>query len=275
MKVSLLAAVAAAAVALAGCHSESQTHLARGNVFQNQGKIAEAIAEYQKAAAADTSISAPWLRMGDLLYAQGKKDAAFAAYRQATARNPAQIEAWIGMARVQSEQGHDQAARDSLGRALDVRPRNLYARLSRAQLALQDGDAAAALADAKLAARLDDEDPTVLYVYGSAMAASKDYSGAKAAFDRIAKLAPASPLAAYGQARLDLAQGDRAGAVQALAALVGSAPSEKGPVAADPTFAALRGDPAFDRLVGGTPRPSASSAPAGIAAAPAAKGDGG
>jgi cytochrome c-type biogenesis protein CcmH/NrfG len=247
----------AAIVCLAACHEEAQTHLARGNVLWNEGKkasdpakVAQAVAEYQAAAAADPSISAPWLRLGDLFYDQGKKAQAQAAYQQATARNPGQVDAWIGLARTQSEQGHDTEARASLGRALQVAPKNLYARLSRAQLALESGDVTAALADARLASAIDDRDPSVLYVYGGAMLAAKDYTGAAAAFDRIAEVDPASGLAAYGQARLAAAQGKSAEALSALKTLVARAPDQKAAIAKDPAFAALRGDPAFRDLAG-------------------------
>jgi tetratricopeptide (TPR) repeat protein len=249
-----------AVLSLASCREQAQTHLARGNVLQNQGKIDEAASEYEAAAKEDPNLSAPWLRLGNLFSDQGKKEQALAAYRQATARNPGQLDAWIGMARAQSEQGHDADARASLGRALDVEPHNLYARLSRAQLALKDGDVQAALDDAKLASHQDDKDPSVLYVYGAAMAAAKDYTGAAAAFDRLAALDATSPFASYGRARLRLAQGDRTGAIQQLETVVGVAPKERAAIAADPAFAALRGDPAFDKDFGvtdaGPARPS-------------------
>ncbi|MHB8418624.1 MAG: tetratricopeptide repeat protein [Myxococcales bacterium] len=240
----------ALACCLSACHEKAQTHLARGNVLGNQGKVAEAIAEYQAAAAADPSLSTPWLRLGNLLYDQGKKAQAMAAYRQATARNPGQVDAWIGLARTQSEEGHDADARASLRRAIDADPKNLYARLSRAQLALDDGDASAALADAKAASALNDRDPSVLYVYGSAMLAARDLSGAAAAFDRIASLDANSSLAPYGRARLALAEGKNTEALDALKAVVARAPAQRRAIASDPAFAALRGDPAFRALLG-------------------------
>ena len=242
-----------ALLGLAACHEQGQTHLARGNVLQNQGKLDLALVEYKAAAQDDASASTPWLRMGDILYGQGKKGQALAAYHQATARNPGQLDAWIGLARIQSEQGHDAEARASLDRALAVRPKNLFARLSRAQLALQDGDVKAALEDARIASRLEDSSPSVLFVYGSAMAANKDYSGAEAAFERLESLDAHSPLAPYGRARLSLARGDRPGAIAALRQAVALAPGEKGQLATDPTLALLRGDPAFDALVGAAP----------------------
>ncbi|MHB1847140.1 MAG: tetratricopeptide repeat protein [Deltaproteobacteria bacterium] len=262
-----LSTVSALAVALAlpACHEQGQTHLARGNVLQNQGKVAEAIVEYQAAAQADPAISAPWLRMGDLYYGEGQREPAKAAYRQATARNPAQIEAWIGIARIESDEGHDREARASLGRALAVRPKNLYSRLSRAELALRDGDPTSALEDAKVADELDDKDPQVLFVYGSAMAGAGDEAGAKAAFDRIASLDPKSPLAAYGLAKLELAKGDKLAAVEALRRALALAPAQRTELSQDPALAALRGDPSFDALVGGSggaqpaPTPSPSN----------------
>ncbi len=264
----------ALALCLAACREQAQTHLARGNVLQNQAKtennpakLDEAVAEYEEAAKEDPNLSAPWLRLGNLFSDEGKKAEALAAYRQATARNPGQLDAWIGMARAQSEQGHDADARASLGRALDVDPRNLYARLSRAQLALRGGDVQAALDDAKLASHQDDKDLSVLYVYGAAMAAAKDFQGAAAAFDRLASLDPTSPFAAYGRARLALAQGDRPGALHQLETVLGLEPKRREAIAADPAFAGLHGDPQFDK--------DFSAVDAGTSRQAPAPGDGG
>ncbi len=239
----LTAAALLAVFGAAACHTSGRTHLARGNVLANAGQLEPALAEYRAAGADDPALAEPWLRMGDLLYREGKKDEALAAYRQAVARAPAAVEAWIGMARVQSDEGRDRDARASLSRALDARPKNLYARLSRARLALQDGDGAAALSDARIAARLEDSNPTVLYVYGEAMIAARDFSGAAAAFDRIAKLDPGGMLADDGRARLAMARGDREEAARALAAIVARAPEERAKIAADPAFAGLRRGP--------------------------------
>jgi tetratricopeptide (TPR) repeat protein len=240
----------AIALLAGGCHQRGQTHLARGNVLQNQGKIDEAMAEYRAAADADPRASTPWLRIGDLLYGQGKKEEAIAAFQQSADRNPGQMEAWTGLARAQSDLGRLSDARSSLGRALAVRPNDLYARLSRAQLALDQGDVPGALADAEQAVRLDDRNPSSLFLYGSALVAAKDYAAAAATFDRLQASAPSSPLGPYGRARLELARGDRARALDAIRALVAIDPEARSKLATDPHFAELRGDPTFGSLVG-------------------------
>jgi len=101
---------------------------------------------------------------------------------------------------------------------------------------LQDGDVPAALEDAKLASHQDDKDLSVLYIYGAAMVAAKDYAGAGAAFDRLATLDGSSPYAAYGRARLLLAQGDRPGAIRQLETVLGLAPKQREAVATDSAF---------------------------------------
>jgi tetratricopeptide (TPR) repeat protein len=218
-------------------------------VLQNQGKIDQAMAEYRAAADADSRASTPWLRIGDLLSAQGKNEEAAAAYHQSAERNPGQIEAWTGLARVQSELGRTTEARSSLGRTLAVRPSDLYARLSRAELALDQADVPAALADAQEAIRIDDRNPSSLFIYGCALVAAKDFAAATATFDRLQAFAPSSPLPPYGRARLELARGDRTGAVEALRASLAVDPEGRAKLAADPHFAELHGDPAFASLV--------------------------
>jgi tetratricopeptide (TPR) repeat protein len=242
----------ALALLAGGCHERGQTHLARGNVLQNQGKTDEALAEYRAAAEADPLASTPWLRIGDLLYSQGKKEASVSAYQQSGERNPGQLEAWTGLARAQSDLGRPTEARASLGRALAVRPSDLYARLSRAQLALDQGDVPQALADAQEAVRIDDRNPSSLFLYGCALVAAKDFAAAAATFDRLQTATPSSPLGPYGRARLELARGDRPRALEALRSLQAVDPEARAKLASDPHFAELRGDPTFASLVGAT-----------------------
>lgn len=239
-----------AALLFGGCHQRGQTHLARGNVLQNQGKIDEAMAEYRAAAEADPRASTPWMRIADLLYGQGKREEAVAAYQQAVDRNPAQTEAWTSLARAQSDLGRISDARASLSRALAVRPNDLYALLSRAELALEQGDVAAAMADSQQAVHLDDRNPASLFLYGCSLVAAKDFAAAAATFDRLQASAPSSPLAPYGRARLALAQGDRARALESLRGSLAADPGGRAKLADDPYFSGLHGDPTFESLVG-------------------------
>ena len=250
MRRTRLTGLLAIALLAGGCHERGQTHLARGNVLQNQGKIDEAMAEYRAAADADPRASTPWLRIGDLLYGQGKKEEAIAAFQQSADRNPGQMEAWTGLARAQSDLGRLSDARASLGRALAVRPTistpGSPARSWRWTRATCRG----ALADAEQAVRLDDRNPSSLFLYGIALLAAKDTAAAAATFDRLQASAPSSPLGPYGRARLELARGDRARALDAIRALVAIDPEARSKLATDPHFAGLRGDPTFGSLVG-------------------------
>jgi tetratricopeptide (TPR) repeat protein len=256
---------AAILLVLAACNTDSAApHLARGNVLVNNGKREEAAAEYREAARLAPRSAQPRERLGDTLYDLGRKDEALAAYRDASSVDPDSVTARIGAARVLSDKGDLAAARVELTAALEKAPTNLFLLLSRGNLGARAGDKKAALADAERAVHLKSDNVPALYQYGLALLDDGQVREAGAAFDRLLKVAPASPEGYYGRARYHAARGEGAFAAEALAAaarvvapdararlseqgLKGEALDNAAREATDRSLASMRADPAFAR----------------------------
>lgn len=203
----------------AACNTDaSAPHLARGNVLVNNGKRAEAAAEYREAARLAPKSALPRERLGDALYDLGQKPQALAAYRDALAVDPSSVTAAVGVARVLSDENDLVGARAALSAALERAPSNIFLLLSRSNLAASAGDFDQALADAEQAARYKSKDVPALYQYGMMLLAKDRAPEAGAVFDRLLQYSPQSPEGHYGQARVFAARGDEANAAEALAA---------------------------------------------------------
>ena len=243
--------VSALVLALSACHDPaSATHVARGNILRNGGDKLAAVAEYEKAAAADPKSALPRLLLGDVLVDLGRLDEAGQAYRAAAEAQPGTVDALIGLANVLSRQGKDEEALGQLDLALKESDGNLYARLSRATINLKLGRAEAAVKDAALAVQLKDRDPVALYTYGSALLATKDLVAARQTYQRLSELQPRSPLGPYGRARVDATEGKRAEALTELRLALSKGPLDPVELAKDPALASLK-----DELPAILPRP--------------------
>lgn len=205
------------ALVLACKGDAASPHLARGNVLVNNGKLAEAAAEYAEAARLAPRSELARERLGDTLYDLGRKDEALAAYRAAAQVDPAAPTARIGAARVLVDRGEEAQARAELTAALAAAPTNLYARLSRGNLALRAGDRKAALEDYAAAVHFKSDNVPALNQYGLALLDDGQLDEAERTFDRLLEIAQASPSGWYGRARVRALRGDKAGAAAALA----------------------------------------------------------
>src|SRR6266852_4047345 len=211
-----LAALLACAAACTG--DPSAPHLARGNVLVNNGKRAEAAAEYREAARLAPKSSLPVERLGDVLYDLGRKDEALAAYREAAARDPGAFTARIGAARVLTALGRLSDARDELTIALRGQPTNLYLLLSRGNLYQRSGDPKAALRDYEAAVHLESRNVPALFQYGAALLEDGQLEEAGRTFDRLVEVAPDAPEGWFGRALWSARRGDRGRAAEGLAA---------------------------------------------------------
>lgn len=205
------------ALALACTGDASAPHLARGNVLVNNGKLAEAAAEYAEAARLSPRSEVARERLGDTLYDLGRKDEALAAYRAAAQVDPGAATARIGAARVLADRGEVAQARAELTAALQAAPTNLYARLSRGNLALRAGDRKAALEDYAAAVHFKSDNVPALNQYGLALLDDGQVDEADRTFDRLLKIDPESAAGWYGRARVRAARGDEAATAAALA----------------------------------------------------------
>src|SRR5262249_52760395 len=87
----------------AGLHSaEACSEL--GALLHRDGRMADAMACYERALALDPGFAKAQLRLGNLLIEQGKRDEAVARYRQALALKPDYVGAHNNLANALSEQ---------------------------------------------------------------------------------------------------------------------------------------------------------------------------
>src|SRR5271155_2564322 len=141
---ALLFAVAALALALAGCEPfplhldplsvngrdgggtpPSYDALMRiGAAAQAGGDLANALGVYRRAAEIRPADPAAFVAIGDTLIAIGSVDEAILAYNSALARDGGDLAAELGLARAYLETGRPQLAREPLARALAQSPNN-------------------------------------------------------------------------------------------------------------------------------------------------------
>ena len=271
-----LAASCAAALSVACTGGGAAPHLARGNVFVNNGKLEEAAAEYEEAARLAPKSELARERLADTLYDLNRKEAALAWYRAATLVDPGSVTARIGAARVLADGGDLAGARAELTSALASAPTNLYARISRGNLETRAGDRKAALEDYATAVHLKSDNVPALAAYGIALLEDGQIDEAERTFDRIVKLAPDAPSGWYGRARVSAQRGDAAATARDLneaqkrilpdarrslrdqgvpaaaleARAVAAADAARARLLAEPAFARYLADPAFRAAAG-------------------------
>jgi Flp pilus assembly protein TadD len=251
-------ATAAAVTLLAGCQEPGAAEIARGNVLTSRGQYGEAVTAYKAAAAAAPKSARPLELLGHLLTDRGRGAEAREAYRQAVQLQPQEaLEARLGLARLDAAEGKLDEAISGLTEVLGMQKGNLFALLSRAQLQLKRGkagDVEAALQDTAQAMMVDQKNATVLYTRGLAFLAAGQPDQSAEAFALLERAHPKSPLWAYGQAKVAMAKGDKAGALDALRKARERAAPESGwsaeDVRKDPAFAPLEDDPAFAAALG-------------------------
>jgi Flp pilus assembly protein TadD len=116
------------------------------------------------------------------------------------ASKPDDAEAHLLVAAVLSTRGDNTMAEAEVRRALDLEPRLARARTTLATLLVQRGANEEGLNEARNAAALDKEDPTILYNLGLAEWVAGDRKTAKAAFDRATEALDAQSAPANGGA---------------------------------------------------------------------------
>jgi superkiller protein 3 len=106
------------AVAVALRSESAGAHLNLGNALQMQGKLAEAIDEYQKAIALDPKYVLAHSNLGSALYKQGKPAEAIKAYHDAIALDPKYAPTYTGLGVVLWKQGKRAEAIEAHSRAI-------------------------------------------------------------------------------------------------------------------------------------------------------------
>ena len=125
-------------------HSDdAEVNSALGNVYRLGGRLAEAIASYERALAADNAHVVALTNLGLCLRDQGVPAQALAVLDRALALAPNCVEAWFNKALALTDMGEGEAAYALVEKVLALDPAFAQAHLQRAFLLLKRGDFAA------------------------------------------------------------------------------------------------------------------------------------
>lgn len=243
----------AAALLLLACAKPSERQLDRGNEAAAAGRLDEAKAAYQAAAAQDPSSARAQALLGNARWSAGDRPGAARAWQAARALEAKNAEAARGLALAALEAGDAGAALEELGPlegGAGAGERLLRARALLARGA--PGDAEQALADAQAAAAAAPAAAEPVYLVGSAQVALRRFADAQATFEGLQKASPRSPLGPYGLARLAAAQSRSTDTLLYLKQARAAAGPAWSPdlVGSDPAFNFLAESPDFRELLG-------------------------
>ena len=149
--------LAATVLLLPACVSREQRfaeHVKRGERHAAEGRISEAVLEYQSALELDPRDAELCQRVGDLLASRREYKDAISYYRQAFELDPERLGAAMSEARLLAF-GDPKRARELVQRGLERAPDRTDVQLTRAHVALASGDVEEALLAAERATQLE------------------------------------------------------------------------------------------------------------------------
>ncbi|MFG6466662.1 XrtA/PEP-CTERM system TPR-repeat protein PrsT [Roseateles sp. BYS87W] len=186
----------------------------------NVGRAADLLEGYVKARPGDGQAL---LMLASAYMGQGKHAKAAALMQDALkAADSPQYRTVLGLSLLQS--GNAPTGADELARAYKADPRQTAAGLALVTVHLRNNQLDKALATADTLAKAQPSNPTVLMVQAFAKTQAKDYVGARAAYEQVAKLDPKLVDAQLGLARLDALAGRHAEADRRLRTLLRTEP---------------------------------------------------
>jgi tetratricopeptide (TPR) repeat protein len=139
---------------------------ARAHYFNNigveemlGGDTLLALANFRQALREDSSFSPAWVNLGSLYRRDGYYEYAESAYLRGLEADGNNLVAMSSLANLYQQQGYDELAAEYLGQVEAHRMRNPYYRFHLATVAFNNGDYDSAIAEAKYAIRMRDDDP--------------------------------------------------------------------------------------------------------------------
>lgn len=121
----------------AGNRREAERHFAQGVSAQRAGVLAQAVAKYQQAIAADPAYFEAYYNLGLATYDLGRWKQSLSAYEVALALKPESIDTRYNFALALKQAGHPTDAAEELKRILQARPSEVRAHLSLGNLYAQ------------------------------------------------------------------------------------------------------------------------------------------
>ncbi|MEV5325419.1 tetratricopeptide repeat protein [Nonomuraea sp. N2-4H] len=211
------------AIELAETHLQDEHPIHRLILYANRGQLLalggrreEALADYDRAIAADPGYPDYYLDRGNLLHAMGRSDEALADYEAVMRLSPPFPEAYYNRSEVRYAAGDLAGARADLDHTLELDPDFAPAYVNRCGLHVAAGDYVRARQDVERGLALAPEDPYLLCVLGQVELAEQRYPESRLAFDRALEIDPELVAAWAGRAELAFERGDNELAVSDL-----------------------------------------------------------
>jgi tetratricopeptide (TPR) repeat protein len=195
---------------------EHYRHYDRGQELAREGRVLEAIAEYEKALKKNAKESRVLVQLSQALISVGQTDRALEYTRAALKINPFNFEMHTNMGFLLAGKGETDLALDHLGAATRINPVHPMPWYNRATLHLQLGNHSEAFDDYSEAIRLVPRFPDALNGRGMALRATGDLAGATADFDESIRINPEDATPWYFKAVVRRETGDLSGAVEDL-----------------------------------------------------------
>jgi Flp pilus assembly protein TadD len=187
----------------------------RGLAFEALGNRAAAISDYERASELDPSLPQPHINLGRLLRDQGRLREAEQEFGLALARGSSEAQAWLGRGLCRIGRGDLEGGSGDVQQARSLAPAEPGPLVALADLDVWHGRLEQAVERYRAALALADSDAIAWLKLGNALARTRAYEPARAAFERALELQPALAAAHNGLGAALLGLGDRAGAEKA------------------------------------------------------------
>jgi len=176
------------------------THYGIGSALLDDGRLAEAQAELERAAAADPGFAPARSRLGDVLRKRGDAKEALLAYNRALELDPSLADAHAGRGIALERLGRAAEADTEYARALELDPSHADANNNSANRLLQSGQPSEALARYERALASRPGDPDVASNYAAALVQTRDFERAIAVVSPVIASHPEYATARFGRA---------------------------------------------------------------------------
>jgi tetratricopeptide (TPR) repeat protein len=187
--------------------------VALGDLYQGQGKVAEAKEAYRQATSLAPGVAAPYLRLAELALQQGDENEAWWQYEAARTAEPASADPLVGLAAARAGQGDWEEAETAYRQAMALAPASTAAHLGLADaLQAQAGNLDSALETFQQISGPGIDRSAVYLAMGelclntpTALGCSRELT--EGFFHQAAQLEPASPQGYLGLVDLYLQEG--------------------------------------------------------------------
>lgn len=214
----------------------------RGLLHEALGARDLAVADFERAAAVDPRLTQPHLNLGRLLRERGRAREAEASFAAALERDETDAEGWLGRGLTRIAQGDLSGGRIDLERARELAPAEPAPLIALADLDAQHGEHERAIARYRAALALASGDAVAWLKLGNALTRTRDYAGARSAFERAIELKADLSAAHNGLGAALMGEGDHEHAARAFAAAAALDARDPNPLLNLALLHARRGD---------------------------------